>query len=56
MAESIAVLEAHGKHAQRAVFTADGETLVTCGQDGRIRLWKVPSFEPDGASKGMRRA
>lgn len=52
MAESIAVLEAHGKHAQRAVFTADGETLVTCGQDGCIRLWKVPSFVPDGAFEG----
>jgi WD40 repeat protein len=52
MAESIAVFEAHGRHAQRAVFTADGETLVTCGQDGCIRLWKVPSFAPDGAFEG----
>ena len=52
MADPIAVLDAHGKHAQRAVFTADGETLVTCGQDARIRLWKVPSFEPDGAFEG----
>jgi WD40 repeat protein len=52
MAEPIAVLDAHGKQAQRAVFTADGETLVTCGQDGCIRLWKVPSFAPDGAFEG----
>lgn len=52
MATPIAVLDAHGKHAQRAVFTADGETLVTCGQDGCIRLWKVPSFAPDGAFEG----
>lgn len=52
MAEPIAVLDAHGKHAQRAVFTADGETLVTCGQDAAIRLWKVPSFAPDGAFEG----
>ena len=52
MAEPIAVLDAHGKHAQRAVFTPDGETLVTCGQDARIRLWKVPSFAPDGAFEG----
>ena len=52
MAEPIAVLDAHGKHAQRAVFTADGETLVTCGQDACIRLWKVPSFAPDGAFEG----
>jgi WD40 repeat protein len=52
MADPIAVLDAHGKHAQRAVFTADGETLVTCGQDGCIRLWKVPSFAPDGAFEG----
>ncbi|MCL4808316.1 MAG: hypothetical protein KJ062_11085 [Thermoanaerobaculia bacterium] len=52
MAEPIAVLDAHGKHAQRALFTADGETLVTCGQDARIRLWKVPGFAPDGAFEG----
>ena len=52
MAESVAVLEAHGRHAQRAVFTADGETLVTCGQDAAIRLWKVPGFAPDGAFEG----
>jgi WD40 repeat protein len=52
MADPIAVLDAHGKHAQRAVFTADGETLVTCGQDACIRLWKVPSFGPDGAFEG----
>lgn len=52
MAQPIAVFEAHGKHAQRAVFTPDGETLVTCGQDGAIRLWKVPSFAPDGAFEG----
>jgi WD40 repeat protein len=52
MADPIAVLDAHGKHAQRAVFTADGETLVTCGQDACIRLWRVPSFEPDGAFEG----
>ena len=52
MAEPIAVLDAHGKHAQRALFTADGENLVTCGQDARIRLWKVPGFAPDGAFEG----
>jgi len=52
MAEPVAVLEAHRGHAQRAIFTPDGETLLTCGQDGRIRLWKVPSFAPDGAFEG----
>lgn len=52
MAEPVAVLEAHRGHAQRALFTPDGETLLTCGQDGRIRLWKVPSFAPDGAFEG----
>lgn len=52
MPEPVAVLDAHGKHAQRAVFTADGETLVTCGQDACVRLWKVPSFAPDGAFEG----
>ncbi len=52
MAEPATVLEAHRGHAQRALFTTDGETLLTCGQDGRIRLWKVPSFAPDGAFEG----
>ena len=52
MAEPVAVFEAHGKHAQRALFTADGETLVTCGQDACIRLWRVPSFASDGAFEG----
>lgn len=52
MPEPIAVLDAHARHAQRAAFTADGESLVTCGGDGRVRLWKVPSFEADGAFEG----
>jgi WD40 repeat protein len=52
MAEPITVLDAHRGHAQRALFTPDGGTLVTCGQDGRIRLWRVPGFAPDGAFEG----
>ena len=52
MPEPIAVLDAHARHAQRSAYTADGESLVTCGGDGRVRLWKVPSFEADGAFEG----
>jgi WD40 repeat protein len=52
MSQPIAVIEAHGRHAQRVLFTPDGGTLVSCGQDGAIRLWKVPSFGPDGAFEG----
>lgn len=52
MVQPIAVFDAHGKHAQRAIFTPDGGSLVTCGQDGTIRLWRVPSFTPDGAFEG----
>ena len=30
----------------------DGASLVSCGQDGLIRLWKVRSFAPDGPCEG----
>jgi WD40 repeat protein len=40
------VLEAHGKHAQAVHFTKDGKTLVSCGQDTKVRLWSVPGFKP----------
>ena len=52
MAQPVTVFEAHGKGAQRAVFAPDGGTLVTCGQDALVRLWRVPSFAPDGAFEG----
>jgi len=52
MAQPVTVFEAHGKGAQRAVFAPDGGTLVTGGQDARVRLWRVPSFAPDGAFEG----
>ena len=46
------VLDAHGKHAQRPLFTRDGATLVTCGQDACVRLWSVPAFAPAGVFEG----
>lgn len=52
MADPITVLEAHRGAAQRALFSPDGGSLVTCGQDGLVRLWKVPGFAPDGAFEG----
>lgn len=52
MSDPITVLDAHRGAAQRAVFSPDGGSLVTCGQDGSVRLWRVPGFAPDGALEG----
>ncbi len=52
MAEPVTAIDAHRGSAQRVAFSPDGGSLVSCGQDGRIRLWKVPSFAPDGAFEG----
>jgi WD40 repeat protein len=46
------VLDAHGRHAQAVHFTRDGKTLVSAGQDARIRLWSVPDFAPAGELSG----
>lgn len=52
MAEPVTVIDAHRGSAQRVAFSPDGASLVSCGQDGLIRLWKVRSFAPDGAFEG----
>ena len=44
--------DAHGKHAQRVVFTKDGSKLVSVGLDSFVRLWRVPEFEEITAFKG----
>jgi hypothetical protein len=41
MADPRAVLDAHGRHAQRAVFSPDGRPLANAGADGRIRGWAL---------------
>lgn len=52
MAEPVTVIDAHRGSAQRVAFSPDGGSLVSCGQDGLVRLWRVPSFAPDGAFEG----
>lgn len=52
MAEPVTVIEAHRGSAQRVAFSPDGASLLSCGQDALVRLWKVPSFAPDGAFEG----
>jgi WD40 repeat protein len=46
------VLDAHGRHAQCVVFTADGKRLLSTGQDAAIRVWSVPKFAPVAAITG----
>jgi len=52
MAEPVTVIDAHRGSAQRVAFSPDGASLVSCGQDGRVRLWKVPSLAADGGFEG----
>ena len=52
MAEPVTVIEAHRGSVQRVVFSPDGASLLSCGQDAVVRLWRVPSFAADGAFEG----
>jgi len=52
MLTEVAVIDAHGKHAQAVRFTHDGKLLVSTGQDANVRLWSVPSFAAAGAFAG----
>jgi WD40 repeat protein len=52
MASQVAVIDAHGRHAQAVRFTRDGRRLVSVGQDPRVRLWSVPDFSESGSFEG----
>lgn len=40
------VFEAHASYALGVLFTPDGETMVSAGMDGLIKLWSVPGWRP----------
>jgi WD40 repeat protein len=46
------LLNAHGRHAQAVAFSADGNWLVSTGQDACVRLWSVPGFRAEGVFEG----
>jgi WD40 repeat protein len=52
MASEVAVLDAHGRHAQAVRFTRDGKLLLSAGQDACVRLWSVPDFTAAGTLEG----
>jgi WD40 repeat protein len=52
MPSEVAVIDAHGRHAQSVRFTRDGKLLVSVGQDACVRLWSVPGFAPAGTFEG----
>jgi WD40 repeat protein len=52
MASEVALIDAHGRHAQSVLFTRDGKLLVSAGQDARVRLWSVPGFAAAGTFEG----
>ena len=52
MAAEVAVIDAHGRHAQAVQFTKDGKLLLSAGQDACIRLWSVPGFAAAGVFQG----
>jgi WD40 repeat protein len=65
MASEVAVIDAHGRHAQAVRFTKDGKLLVSAGQqfggsippipprqDAAVRLWSVPAFAAAGSFTG----
>jgi WD40 repeat protein len=50
--EPVVTLDAHGRRAQAVAFTSDGSYLLSCGQDGCIRLWRPPGFRAVGVLAG----
>ena len=52
MATEVAMIDAHGRHAQAVRFTRDGKLLVSVGQDAHVRLWSVPDFRESGSFEG----
>jgi WD40 repeat protein len=51
---NVAVLSAHGRHAQCVAFSRSGRLLLSAGQDAHIRLWSVPGFKAVGSIIGHR--
>lgn len=43
---------AHASYALGVSFTPDGQTLVSAGMDGLIKLWSVPGWQPLGVLEG----
>ena len=43
--ELIADIQTSVRHAQGALFSADGGELITVGQDPAVKVWTVPGFE-----------
>jgi WD40 repeat protein len=56
MASEIAVIDAHGRHAQAVCFSNDGRRLVSVGQDARVRLWSVPGFAAMDSWEGHKKS
>src|SRR5215212_6430115 len=52
MSKEVAVIDAHGRHAQAVHFTTDGKLLVSAGQDAMVRLWSTSDFSAAGALAG----
>lgn len=46
------VFEAHSSYALGVLFTPGGETMISAGMDGLIKLWAVPGWKPVGTLQG----
>ncbi len=44
--EPVAVLEAAKRHASALAFAPDGQSLVTGGMEGALRVWSVGDWQP----------
>jgi len=46
------VLRADARHSQAVRFLADGATLLSCGLDRHVKLWRVGTWVASGALEG----